>query len=130
LANELTINWSLAFAKVGVTTPTGSDVSAPVGLNFPQAQFTVTGTTGIENFLSVAITETLIPLGGLTSPHWAYFWNLDDTNYVQLRPNTGLAAFARLYPGVGFLIPLDQSMVPYAIANTAPVVLRYAIWPR
>jgi hypothetical protein len=130
LANEISVAWSISLSKVGTTVPTGSSLSAPVGLNFPETQFTLTGTTGIENILSVAITETLIPLGGLTSPHWAYFWNLDATNYVQLRPGTGLAAFARLYPGEGFLIPLDQSMTPYAIANTAPISLRYAIWPR
>lgn len=130
MANEFSLDWSISFAKAGVTVPSGSNVSSPLSVVFPPTQFTVAGSTFVAGDVSVLTSETTIPLGGVTSPHWAYFWNLDATDYLQIRPGIGLTALCRLYPGEGSPIPLDPSITALkAIANTATVLLRYMILP-
>lgn len=120
----------MSFTKEGVTYPTGADVSDPIGMSFPLTQFDVAGSTFVWNVLSVAITETLVPLGGLTSPHWAFFWNLDDENFLKLRPASSAASTIKLYPGEACPVALDTAITAlYAIADTAAVMMRYGILP-
>lgn len=130
MANELTVQWSMAFKKAGVTYTEAASLANTVGESFGPLEVTIAGTTYVSNVLSVATTETLVPFGGLSAPHWAFFWNLDDTNYLQIRPGSGLTALCRLYPGEGSPIPLDNAITAlYAIANIAACPLRYLILP-
>jgi len=80
--------------------------------------------------LTVQTTATVVPLGSVTEPYYAWFCNLDDTNYVQLQNGAAGAVFARLQPGDCALVPLDPGCVPYAVANTAAVQLEYLIVSR
>jgi hypothetical protein len=91
-------------------------------------QFTMTGNLLVEGVVSIATTATAFGLGGVTQPHWAWFKNLDAANYVQLQNGASGAVFARLVAGEVAIVPLDPSMVPYGIANTAAVLVEYMIF--
>ncbi len=121
MANEITITASLAAFKAAI-------MSSAIGRAVSGLSFTMNGNDSIQKAsFSVATSATLIPLGGIAAPHWAWFRNLDATNYVQLQNGVSGAVFARLYPGEFFLGPLDNGSTPYAIANTAPILLEYLI---
>lgn len=82
--------------------------------------------------MAVTTSALAIPLGQVTAPHWAYFLNLDPTNYIQLMNGASGAVFARLLGGSApdgdmSLVPLDPACIPYAIANTASCQMEYAI---
>lgn len=60
----------------------------------------------------------------------AYFENLDDTNYVEIRDASGASNdILKLKPGEGYPIRFGSDVVtPYAIANTDTVKLKFKIW--
>jgi hypothetical protein len=121
MANEITITSSLTFYKPSI-------MSSAISRAFNGLQRSVTGTTYVQDSMLAAITATLIPLGNVTNPHWAYFYNLDPVNYLQIQNGVSGTPFLRLLagdPAVG--VPLDPSVVPYVIANTAPVQMEYLI---
>lgn len=87
------------------------------------------GNNPIRSSLSVQTTPTLIPLGGISTPHYSAFYNTDPTNYVVLHNGSSGAHFVLLNPGEFAVLPLDPGSTPYATANTAPVVLEYMVCP-
>jgi hypothetical protein len=120
MANELTVTASIGFNKSGVTQGT-------VGAAWTNAQFNVAGTTYIESSILVPTSATVVPLGAVTNPHWAFFQNMDPTNYLQLQNGVSGAVFLRLKPGEFAIVPLDTGCVPYAIASTASCLMNYLI---
>ena len=91
------------------------------------------GENYVRNKMSIAagnITgniSTAIDLASVATPHWGWFKNLDPTNYVVLRNGVDGENFARLYPGVECVIPLDPACVPYAVSDTGAILLDYMI---
>lgn len=125
MADELSVQGSLSFAKEGVTEPVG--VSRSVGMSVPLTQFDVAGSNYVSNVLSVGTSATVIPLGSVSAPHWAFFQNLDATNYLSIRNGSGGADLIKLLPYEFALVPLPETAVPYGVAHTAACLLNYLI---
>lgn len=70
-----------------------------------------------------------IPMGDVSTAGWAWFENLDTTNYVEIGIDVSSAfhAFLKLKPGEFALVRLATN-APYAKANTAAVKLDYEIF--
>jgi hypothetical protein len=68
-----------------------------------------------------------IPLGQVTTPHWAFLQNLDAANYLQIRNGQAGAVLLRLLAGEPAFFPFDPTATPWALANTSAVVLQFGI---
>lgn len=114
-------------------TMTGTFTVSPSGVNKFERDVSVaadqTGAKKVENQVSVATSATAIPLGSVTSPGWAWFKNMDATNFLVIHDGATKAGhtIARLYPGKEFVVPLDPTCVPYATADTGACLLDYCI---
>lgn len=69
MANEITVSGAL-----GITKP--SLLLNRKGMSYTGLQYGLYGNTEIEGTMSVPAAATVIPLGGVTQPHWAMFANL------------------------------------------------------
>lgn len=123
MANELTLSASLSFEKDGVT-------NGAVGKSVTAVRFTVTGDAYIESTVSAATSATVVPLGGVTSPGWCYFKNMDDTNFVKIRNGSLGADLVKLKPGESAWFPMYDGAVPYVIADTDACLVEYLIVQR
>lgn len=121
MANEISFTVSLTANKPSI-------MSAPIGRSVSGLVLSMAGTQFIGPTSMLVTTSAIaIPLGQVTTPHWAWFYNLDPTNYVQFQNGSGGAVFLRLNPGEGTWVPLDPGITPYAKANTASVQIEYLI---
>lgn len=120
MANEITVALSLSAFK-------SSAMSASVGRALASGTFTMTGTTWSEGVMSVPTSATAVPLGGVTAPHWAYFKNLDGTNFVKIRSGVSGADLIKLLAGEVGVVPLLDTAAPYVIADTAACLLEFLI---
>jgi hypothetical protein len=124
------ITWTSSFSFTGSIYPT------PVSFSWTNLLFNQTGSevVTLQN-LSIATTATVIPLGSIATPRWAFFWNLDPTNYVSIFNGSMGTEFIRLLPasaggntfGDPCVLPLGPSVVPYAQANTSACLIAYFI---
>ncbi len=121
MANEISVTASLSVYKSSV-------MSAAVGRSITDALFTMTGSAWIESILDVLTSATVIPLGGVATPHWAYFKNLDASNFIKIRNGASGADLLKLKAGECAFCPLLDSAVPYAIADTATCKMEYVIF--
>ncbi len=121
MSNEINYQVALSCYKPSV-------MANAVGRSFGPSVWNMAGNLVEQGTVIVATTTTAIPLGQVTSPGLAVFFNMDATNYIQLQVSNGGAVLARLVAGgPPAFIPLDPGMTPYAIANTAPCYLDYLI---
>ncbi len=123
MANEITVS-------AGLTVYKSSVMSSAVGRSVVDATFTMTGNPYVQGVISVGTSAEAIPLGEVTQPHWAWFKNLDATNYLTIRNGASGADLLRLYPGELCPVPLDITATPYAVADTAACLLEYAIFSK
>ena len=72
-------------------------------------------------------SEEAIDIQEITNLGWAYFENLDDTDFVELRSATGVADFAKLKTLEIATLRMAANAVPFAQANTSTVDLLYCI---
>lgn len=119
MADELTLRCNLSFEKLGTIHellfgPTDLDVSG----NRPQR--------GRQN---VGTTEEALLLGDAGVGGYLMAINRDATNYVEIRPGSGLADLVKLMPGDVCLFRLAADCTPYVIANTAACDLDYVVIP-
>lgn len=120
MANELTINGSVAFSKGNVATKTlavqtlRANVS---GADFIQATQSIPTTAG-----GTAIS---IP-AAIGTPGWFFIKNNDATNYVTILDSVSGAALLKLKAGE-VAMGRFASAAPAALANTAAVVIEYLI---
>lgn len=121
MANEITV-------QGGITCFKSSIMTSALYRTFPALQFTMTANYYVEGTILVGTSATLIPLGAVTTPHWAYFKNLDATNFLRLMNGSAGAKLPKLKPGEPALFPLDDTAVPYAQADTAACLLEYLIF--
>ncbi len=89
----------------------------------------VAGVNVIDNVQNVGTSEEAVLLGDSAAGGYMIAQNLDATNYVQIRPNTGVAALPRLLPGDVAVFRIDNDAVPYVIANTAACNVRFIVIP-
>jgi hypothetical protein len=120
MANEITLTASLTANKPSI-------MANAVAMSVTGLLRNMAGVNWIENSFVVPITATVVPLGSVTSPRWAWFQNFDPTNFITLFNGVSGAVFLRLLAGDMALCPLDPACVPYAKADTSPCQLSYLI---
>lgn len=120
MANELTLSGSITFNDTDET-------AAVSALNA-----SMTGTRFIHSRQSVGFSaDEVVELGELTGATlgWAYFKNLDSTNFVQIKTASSGTAIVKLKPGEFALFRFGSGVTaPYAIANTAACLLEFRIY--
>jgi len=81
---------------------------------------------------TIGTSEETISLTDLSSPGRAWLENLDETNYVQVGPDSGgsMVPFLRLDPGQANLLTLEPGVTLKAKADTAPVKLLVRVYER
>lgn len=118
MANEITTAFTLNYSKNGIEeSRTLSD------------EITVSGDDYIAGTESVGTTEEALEMGDVGTAGWAYFKNIDATNYVELGivGSGTFYPFAKLKAGESCVLRLGTS-TPYAKANTAACRLEYKIY--
>ena len=85
--------------------------------NVSRATFDQTTAGAQAGLQDIGTSWEAIALGNVTTEGYAYFRNLDDTNFVQIGP-TGTAVI-KLLPGQMCLFPVDPSLTVFAQADTA-----------
>jgi hypothetical protein len=116
MANELTVSMSMQFRKGTVAT----------GMSKTGMEITVAGDQVTHNIQEIGTTQEALDMGDITAPGYAFFYNHDATNPVELRSGTGAADMIRLKP-LEFCCFRLEATAPYAIATTAAVQLEYMI---
>lgn len=120
MANELTIN-------VAAECVNGSFRSRfDLGNALKVDQAAIGAVAGV---VSIGTSEEDLALTELATPGYAFFRNLDATNFVRLGPKSGgsMVAFAKLLPGEVAMIRLAAGVTIRAIADTAAVKLQILI---
>ncbi len=117
MADELTIRATLSFTKN----------STNVELSAGPSDFDVTGTNAMKHRQEIGTSEEAVTIGNVAAGGYILVVNRDATNYVTLRPGSGLTDLIRLEAGDFALFRLDDSATLYALANTAACEIEYAI---
>jgi len=124
MANEVKViaalqvaNGTFEFPKVG-GSQLQFDQAAPGG--------------GVPGSMEIPTTAggTVVDLSELTTVGWAYFKNLDDTNYVQHGPEAAgaIVVYGRMEPGEPALFRLDPGIANLRmIANTAACLVQILV---
>jgi len=120
MASEITLTASLSYYKSTV-------MASAVARALSNVTFNQTGSGYIEGTLSVTTSAIAIPLGGVTAPHWAFFYNLDATNFIRIMNGSGGAKVPKLRAGECAFFPWDDTATPYAQADTSPCLMEYLI---
>lgn len=121
MANEITLTASLSGYKA-------STMSQAESKSVTGATFNMSGTPYMKGSLLVLTSATLIPMGSVTAPHWAWFRNADLTNFIKIRNGASGADVAKFLAGEQSPIPLFDTGTYYAIADTASCYLEYLIF--
>lgn len=110
MSDELTLRAALEFTKGTVTK----------GLSINPTTFDVAGSLGIENIQSIGFaTDEAVNVGDIAAGGYFMIRNLDATNFVELRPGTGLADLIQLKPGDFCIFRLATDAALWAQADTA-----------
>ncbi len=121
MANEITFQAGLAVFKAAT-------MHKPDGFIIDPITVTWTGTVLSKGYMSVGTTEETIPLGDITTPCIAMFWNKNATNFVELRNSLAGTVFARLRPShIPAIIPLTPTAAPTAQADTAACIMEFFV---
>jgi hypothetical protein len=112
MADELTIRASISFTKG----------SKSASLSLGPSTFDVAGNAALHNVQEVGFAaEEALLMGDVAAGGYCLMVNRDDTNFVEVRPNTGVADLIRLEPGDVCLFRITDDAVPYLLADTAAV---------
>ena len=93
----------------------------------------LSGSTSAAGIVSIPTTAggTALSLDGITTATmgYAFFRNIDATNYIEIGVQVGgtFYALVKLKAGEVALLRMNQTNPPYALANTAAVVLQFTI---
>lgn len=113
MANEVKITASLLFVKGNV-----KQISRAV----TDLLVTVSGEKYTQIVQAITVSEIALDLGDVGTPGWCWMKNLDATNYVSIKPATGVAKMMKLLAGETALFRMEASD-PFAEANTGTVNL-------
>lgn len=121
MANEISAQIQLSWTK-GVR-------SLPVNKS---GRFDGSGSEAVFSYGTATTSGGAITLpSGIGTPGWAYFKNLDSTNYMEIgNHNSGTPIYTiRLKPGEFFLGRLTMAANAINVkSNTANVDYEYAVW--
>lgn len=108
MANELTVNASLGYAKNSYT----------VTLARTGANFNVSGTKYHQAVQTIGTAEEALNKGDIGTIGYCLLINRDATNYVSIRRATGEGNMIKLKPGE-FALFRCEATAPFAVANVA-----------
>ena len=118
MANELTLSASLKFAKSSIDV-----LFSKSGI-----QLDVTGDDYAKMTQGVGITEEALDLGHIGTPGYCIMVNNDATNFVEIRPGTGVADLITIPPGGIAIFKFSAEVTaPFVIADTAAVQIEYLL---
>lgn len=108
MANELTVSCSGRFSKSG----------REISKSYSGIQIDVSGDKVTQLIQEIGTSEEALDIGDVGTAGYLLLKNLDDTNYVTIRPGAGETDLVKLKAGevAMFRLALDG---PYAIADTA-----------
>lgn len=115
MANEITVQSSLAYKKTGLS---GISMSG-------NTQASQTGDKYIAGVQTIGITEEALDKGDVIAIGYLFVRNLDPTNFVDVGAAAGEYCH-RLQPG-GFVCGPWFGTTAFAKADTAPCKVEYAI---
>lgn len=119
MSAELTLRCNLSYEKS----------STILELLFGPTTRDVSGTRPQRSRQQIGTSEEAVVLGDASVGGYFMAVNRDATNYVEIRPGSGLADLVKLLPGDVCLFRLASDCTPYAIANTAACELDYVVIP-
>lgn len=120
MADEITLSYSLSALKSTI-------MAQALARSVESETIDWAGTTYQYGIQSVLVTATAFDLGSVATCGWAVFHNLDSSNYVKLRNGASGADFIRLLAGQSCVVRLENTCVPYGIADTATVSVEYML---
>jgi len=122
MSQEITVN--LTFNVNNPSTGGGYSNSVRASQQYTQ---NAQGANG--EVVSIPTTATNIDLTNLTTYGWAYFQNLDTTNFVTVGLSVSAVyySFLKLKPGEIALLRLEPGITVQAQADTAAVKLNYLV---
>jgi hypothetical protein len=123
MANEITVTATLKVAKGSLAWQQSVNQSITLAAAKPNG-------SGFSQSIPTTAGGTAISLGAVATNGWAWFQNLDATNYVEIGVADGgtFFPFARLLAGEIALMRVSASAAPYALANTGAVILMTTIF--
>ena len=98
--------------------------------SFSQAaqRIAVAGLDVVHKTQNIGTSEEALDMGDVTTPGWLFLRNLDNTNYVSMRPATGVVDCLEWKAGEAFMCRLARgATAPFMIANTAAVEVEYLL---
>lgn len=116
MAAELNLTISASETKNGVTF--SSDFTGTVD---------VAGNTPIFEVKSIATSDTVLDLGGISTIGFCVFKNLDATNYVEIGDNN--TTYSLKLKALEFCVVRWNQAAIHAKANTSAVLLQYLLIP-
>lgn len=121
MANEITFTASLSVSKI-------PPMASPDSMNIANAPYNLSSGLYVKQVVLVPITTAvLIPLGQVTTPGWAVFYNSDSTNFIRISLAIASQYFLKILPGRMNFCTLDPGVTPYMIADTAACLMQYMI---
>lgn len=108
MANELTVSASLRFSKSG----------REASQSYSGIQVDVTGDKVTRIIQEIGTSEEALDIGDIGTAGYVLIKNLDDDNFVEIRPGSGTADLIKIGAGEIALFRLALNG-PYAIADTA-----------
>lgn len=98
------------------------------GMNITNITYSLSSAVQIKDTVLVPITTgVLVPLGQVTTPGWAVFFNGDPTNFIRISLAIASGYFLKILPLRMNFCTLDPGVTPYMIADTAPCLMQYYI---
>ena len=115
MANEIQTSFSFTLTK-------GNHVEQ---IEVQQRLDSQTGVGAHKPVVEVGTAEEVLSFGDVTTPGFLFFRNLDETNYVDIGPESAgaMVPLCRVNPGQWGYVPLHPSTVLRAKADTASVKL-------
>ena len=122
MANEISLTISAS-----LTNGSLKDSFQPGAVSVTQTTARIHGSV-----VSAATTAEVLVLGDITDVGYAFFRNLDATNYVHIGVGTtgGIAALVKLAAGQICCMPLTTGSTFMVEADTSPVDLFMKLWAR
>lgn len=119
MADELTIRIAFKYSN----STTSDEYEWP---HNSVMEFDVTGDQWISHVQEIGTSEEAIELGEIATGGWFIAMNLDDTNFIEIRPGTAETDLVKLLPGEPCMFRISgDASAPFAIADTAACKLKY-----
>lgn len=121
MANTLTLTATALYQR-------GSETSQLRLLEVAGLTRSITSNLLVGGIQNIATSAEAIDVGAVTTEGWAFFRNLDSTNYIEIGWDaTGFQSAFKLLAGDFAIVPLNSARTWQAQANAAACDLYYQI---